>query len=779
MEQALGSRYVLGERLGGGGMGTVYRAARRDGGPDRAVKLLRPELAEDPVVLARFVQERNLMLKLRDEHLVVVEDMIVDGETVAIVMELVNGGTLRRHAVDTGPMAALTALRFTRQVLLGLDVVHANGVVHRDVKPENVLLDRSQPSSEPLAKVSDFGIARLIDSPRLTATYNYIGTPHYCAPELVDGAAATPAADVYATGVMLYELVAGRTPFAGLPPYAVIKRQMEQLPPASPLIPEVLWSVLARWLLADPAARPPNARQAMLEIDDLLKMTSSPTIALPGAVVPAQAEPLASQPGQAPRRAAGLAAAGAGAGGSALAGPPQAPGLAPQPVAPDYLEVVRDPRHTPPPEQWPRHWPSQQGYDGTPPFGMQTDQPSIVPGFAPAPPSSGGYTPPPQPTSQRPPAWDVATGEHGKIRRSKGVVIGAAAVVVIAGVTGTIVAVASGGSGGGGSAATSPVPSFTLHFPAESFPDQGVTSNRTWTVSGGTHPALHGELVFHTTKNVLARIDEVLPKSLVSNASQVTFRPQPKVIQADPIVQYTLPEQAGQTVTETYDIPILASDVSMAAMQRWAAEQIAETGEAYRKAHALLSMTLEPKLVSVRAGSQVQLQLAGQQADGTRAPSVAFGGATFRSEDPSIASVSSLGVVTGVVPGTTKMVATLGALTASVPVTVTPGRSPTAAPDSSASTSPTPSQSSVAPTTEPPSTAAPTTAPPTTAPPTTAPPTTAPPTTAPPTTAPPTTAPPTTAPPTTAPPTTAPPTTAPPTDPVSPANPAPGSTAAP
>ena len=98
VEQALGSRYVIGERLGGGGMGTVYRATRRDGGPDRAVKLLRPELAEDPVVLTRFVQERTLMLKMRNEHLVAVEDMIVDGDTVAIVMELVGGGTLRRHA---------------------------------------------------------------------------------------------------------------------------------------------------------------------------------------------------------------------------------------------------------------------------------------------------------------------------------------------------------------------------------------------------------------------------------------------------------------------------------------------------------------------------------------------------------------------------------------------------------------------------------------------------------------------------------------------------------
>ena len=692
MEQALGSRYVIGERLGGGGMGTVYRATRRDGGPDRAVKLLRSELAEDPVVLTRFIQERTLMLRLRSEHLVVVEDMIVDGDTVAIVMELVGGGTLRSHAVDSGPMAAPTALRLLRQILLGLDVVHANGVVHRDVKPANVLLDRPEGAREVVAKVSDFGIARLVDGPRMTGTFNYIGTPHYCAPEIANGAAATPAADVYAAGVMLYELVAGSTPFDGLPPYAVIKRQMEQALPRSPLIPEALWSVLVRWMTADPAARPPDARQAMLEVDDLLKMMSSPTIALPGAVVPAQGEPLASRPGQAPLRAAGLAA---GAGGSALAGPPaQAPGLAPQPVAPDYLEVVQaPPPHPAAAEQWPRQWPSQQGYDGTPPFGLPTDHPSIVPGFGPTPPPAGGATPAPRTVAEQSPSWDVDTGEMRKIQRPKGLVIGAAAVVVIAGATGTVIAVSSSGSGGGAArVSTAPSAPAALHFPAASFPSLGVTENRTWTVTGGAHPTLHGVLVFHTTKAGVTRINELLPKSLVSDVSKVTFRPQPKVIQADPVVQYTLPAQAGQTVTETYDIGIAASDVSTTAMQRWAAEQIAETGDAYRKAHALSSMGFQTKTLTVATGSQVQLQLVGKQGDGTPAPSVAFGGATFNSENPAVATVSALGVVTGVSEGTTTVTATLGTLKASLPVAVMPAAAVTAAPDSSASASPTSSQ---------------------------------------------------------------------------------------
>ncbi|HEX4432498.1 MAG TPA: protein kinase, partial [Frankiaceae bacterium] len=708
MEKAIGSRYVIGERLGAGGMGTVYRATRRDGGPERAIKVLRPELAEDPVVLTRFIQERTLMLQLRDEHLVAVEDLIVDGDTVAIVMELIGGGTLRRHAADTGPMAAPTALRLTRQVLLGLDVVHRNGVVHRDVKPENVLLDRPEGAKEMLAKVSDFGIARLLDSPRLTGTFNYIGTPHYCAPELANGAAATPAVDVFATGVMLYELLAGTTPFAGLAPAAVIRRQMQQAPPQSPLIPEALWSVVSRWMNADPAARPPDARQAMLEIDDLIKMMTSPTMALP-AVLPAQADPQMSQPGQAPLRAAGLAAGGIG--GSALAGPPPSPGLAPTPVAPDYLEVL----HTPPPQSsddraWPRLWPSQQGYDGTPPLGLQMDHPSIVPGFeATPPPPVGGHPTPVVDAPAPPPRWDVDTGEMRKIQRPKGLLIGAAAVVVVAGATGTVVAVAGSGGGGGSARITTAAPSAspTLRFPEASFPALGVTENRTWTVTGGEHPTLHGVLVFHTTKAGGGQINELLPKSMVSDASRVTFRPEPKVILADPVVQYTLPDKAGQTVTDTYDVPVSASDVSLNAMQRWAAEQIAESGDAYRKSHALLSMGFQAGTVSVPAGSQAQLQLLGKQADGAPAPSVAFGGAAFKSADPTVATVSKLGVVTGVSPGTTEVTGMLNNLRASVLVTVTPAS--TAGTDNSPGASPTPSDSysSAVPTTVPPTVSSP------------------------------------------------------------------------
>ena len=312
MAWALGSRYLVGERLGSGGMGAVYRAARRDGGPDRAVKLLRPELADNPVILARFVQERVLMLALRSPHLVVVEDLIVDGDVVAIVMELVSGGTLRQHMTVNGPLSEGEAFEAIRQVLLGLGVVHGHGVVHRDVKPENVLIGTNPETGGLTIKVSDFGIARLLDGPHLTGTFEYIGTVHYSAPEIAQGLPPTPATDVYAVGVMLYELLSGATPFAGGAPIAVMKRQLEQPPPRPPMIGDSAWALILRWLDAEPGARPADAWEALREINELQTASDGASAAapLPGAelklgptaapssfVIPGQAAPIASSPG--------------------------------------------------------------------------------------------------------------------------------------------------------------------------------------------------------------------------------------------------------------------------------------------------------------------------------------------------------------------------------------------------------------------------------------------------------------------------------------------------
>ena len=308
----MGSRYVLQERLGIGGMGVVHRAARRDGSADRAIKLLRPELAEDPTIRDRFIQECNLMRAMRSPNLVAVEDLIVDGDDIAIVMELVQGGTLRDHLEATGPLPPEVALDVVRQVLVGLMKVHAVGIVHRDLKPENVLLVGVPGQDGFVAKVSDFGIARLVNGPRMTGTNVFIGTPHYSAPELIEGNTPTTAADVYAAGVVLYELLSGATPFAGASGYVLMTRQLTNPAPRTDAIADPIWSLLEAWLAIDLDVRPGNAAEALEDLDALItygqvparttkrnaQPDGSPRPPAVPVVVPPPSDPVGSMPGQ-------------------------------------------------------------------------------------------------------------------------------------------------------------------------------------------------------------------------------------------------------------------------------------------------------------------------------------------------------------------------------------------------------------------------------------------------------------------------------------------------
>ena len=138
--------------------------------------------------------------------------------------------------------------------------VHAAGVIHRDIKPENLLLDTS--AGRPMLKLTDFGVARLSYGASLTKLSSLIGTPEYMAPELAENDSATQAADLYSAGVVLYEMLGGRTPFAGGHPLAILRRHVNQAPPPIPGIPAALWDQIARLLAKDPAARPASAADA-------------------------------------------------------------------------------------------------------------------------------------------------------------------------------------------------------------------------------------------------------------------------------------------------------------------------------------------------------------------------------------------------------------------------------------------------------------------------------------------------------------------------------------
>jgi hypothetical protein len=260
MEKSLGSRYVLHEALGRGAMGQVFAGITRPTGEPVAIKILRPELVSDPEVVARFVQERTILMSIADPHVVRVIDLVVEGDTLAIVMELVQGADLRRQLRDRRTVPPAEALRLIGQLLRGVAAVHAAGIIHRDIKPENVLVDTS--AGWPRLKLTDFGVARLSYGASLTKLSGVIGTPEYMAPELAEHSRATPAADVYSVGIVLYEMLCGRTPFAGGHPLAVLRRHADQIPPVIPGVAPELWDRIAWMLAKDPGSRPGSAAEA-------------------------------------------------------------------------------------------------------------------------------------------------------------------------------------------------------------------------------------------------------------------------------------------------------------------------------------------------------------------------------------------------------------------------------------------------------------------------------------------------------------------------------------
>jgi serine/threonine protein kinase, bacterial len=285
--RAFGPHLLIGELIGRGGMSRVYRGWIRGSGHEVAVKVLRDDLAAKPDAVQRFVRERELLSTVASPHVVQVHDLVVHGDELGIVMDLVPGGHLRRAVAFPSELG--TAAQLAAQIADGLGAVHAAGVVHRDLKPENVLVETEADGAIRL-RLTDFGISRLVDSAALTAT-SVTGTPGYLAPEVASGRRVTAAADVYALGVMLYELCTGRQPFQAENPLLLVLAHTRQQPPRPLGMPDALWDVLARTLAKDPAARP-----AAAGLGDTLRALAPTLAGLPPCTVPAQA-PVDAEPG--------------------------------------------------------------------------------------------------------------------------------------------------------------------------------------------------------------------------------------------------------------------------------------------------------------------------------------------------------------------------------------------------------------------------------------------------------------------------------------------------
>jgi serine/threonine protein kinase, bacterial len=394
--QRLGSRYLLHDRLGQGAMGVVWRGQDLETGAWVAVKLLRPDYATSPAAVSRFVGERNALIRFRHPNVVNLRDMIVEGDRLALVMDLITGGDLETFRLHSGgALAPPVAVQITAQICDGLAAAHAAGIIHRDLKPSNVLLQAGQ------VKLADFGISRIAGEARRTTTGTVMGTPTYLAPEAINGAEPTSACDVYAAGITLYELLTGQPPFDGhvvAVMQAHLQREAERIPGVS----DQLWDLIAACLSKDPAGRPAAADladslKALQENADALGPGPAPSARQPA---PARTAPQLSQLTVTERAVQTPVPAGAG--------PVQPPGMFQAPAL----------AQSPSPAQ------------------------TLLPAQAMSPAQSGAFPVPPVPPGQQGP---LAVPELGDGRRKR-LLAGLAALVVVIAVAATVYATSFAGN---------------------------------------------------------------------------------------------------------------------------------------------------------------------------------------------------------------------------------------------------------------------------------------------------------------------------------------------
>jgi eukaryotic-like serine/threonine-protein kinase len=256
----LSGRYETGEKLGTGGMSNVYKATDRILERTVAVKILAEHLSDDERFVARFRREALAVAKLIHPNIVQVYDTGVDEGRHYIVMEYVEGRSGAQILQRQGPVEPEIAAEIGIQSCAGLDYAHRRGIIHRDVKPGNLMIVGGPVGGgEMIVKLTDFGIARAIEQTRITQVGSVVGTAAYLAPEQVRGEEATPATDVYALGVVLYQFLTGRLPYEGssLAELAVRQQNEKPLPPDAynSEVPETLGGAVLRALEGDPNRR--------------------------------------------------------------------------------------------------------------------------------------------------------------------------------------------------------------------------------------------------------------------------------------------------------------------------------------------------------------------------------------------------------------------------------------------------------------------------------------------------------------------------------------------
>ncbi len=280
-------KYELQEQLGQGGMAEVWKAYDVQLHRHVAIKLLHANLQEDPNFIARFEREAQLIASLHHPNIVQVHDFQVasseaEGTTAYMVMDYIEGRTLAHYIDSTSrqgniPYPEQIVQLFT-SIALAVDYAHSKSMIHRDLKPANILLDKRNTTNNPIGEpiLTDFGLAKLLNTSAGTLTSTQPGTPLYISPEQVSGYAGNERSDIYSLGIILYEMVTGTVPFQGDDPTAVMTQHLRATPPSprqlNPNIPPALEVVIQRCLSKDPAARFPTASSLAAAIAEALNV---------------------------------------------------------------------------------------------------------------------------------------------------------------------------------------------------------------------------------------------------------------------------------------------------------------------------------------------------------------------------------------------------------------------------------------------------------------------------------------------------------------------------
>jgi eukaryotic-like serine/threonine-protein kinase len=265
-------RYEIVRPLGQGGMGMVYLARDRTLDEPTAIKVLRPDFARDPSMAQRFRSEIKLARRVRHRNVAAIHDYGEDGGLLFISMEFIDGVDLKQLLRQRGAFPAAEAYELAIQIAEGLQAVHEAGVIHRDLKTPNIMLD-----GKGVARLMDFGIAKQhIEGAATTGTGHILGTPEYMSPEQAQGKKVDFRSDIYAMGIVVYELFTGKVPFRGETPIATILKHIQEPPtlegPNAPALPPSLIPVLRRCLAKDPSGRYDSAS----ELAEALRQARTP-----------------------------------------------------------------------------------------------------------------------------------------------------------------------------------------------------------------------------------------------------------------------------------------------------------------------------------------------------------------------------------------------------------------------------------------------------------------------------------------------------------------------